>query len=68
MKKEKNNLKESRKKVDKTQLQVAREVGICERVYQKYENSESLPSVTTAIKIANALGITDLRLLWSVQR
>ena len=67
MKKEKNNLKESRQKVDKTQLQVAREVGICERVYQKYENSESLPNIKTAIKIANVLGINDLRMLWNVQ-
>ena len=51
-------LRAARKMSGKTQVQVAKEVGIAEVVYQRYEYSKSIPSVRTAIRIARALGST----------
>lgn len=45
----------------KTQKQVATEVGIPEAVYQRYEYGKNEPGVRTAIRIADALGVIDLR-------
>ena len=42
----------------KTHAQVAREVGIAEAVYQRYEYNKNTPNVRTAIRIAQALGST----------
>ena len=52
---------------DKTQEQVAREAGICAQQYQKYEYGTREPGVRTAIRIADALGVSDLRELWGQQ-
>lgn len=52
------NLKAARERSKKTQSQVAKEAGIAERVYQSYEYSKCVPSVRTAIRIAQALGTT----------
>lgn len=54
-----------RKHIGKTQAQVAQEVKIAESVYQRYEHGKRKPSVLTAIKIADALGVQNLRELWS---
>ena len=43
----------------KTQLQVAKEIGISIRLYQKYENNEVLPNVIVGNKIAKALNVTS---------
>lgn len=65
----KNYLKEHRLRVGLTQVQVAKKAGITERGYQRYEadeksNQYSEPSIKVAIRIADALGVQDLRELW----
>lgn len=54
----------AREKSGKTQAQVAHEAGISTRGYQKYELDGVIPSVRTAIRIANLLGVLDVRTLW----
>ena len=49
-------LKAAREQSGKTQAQVAKEVGIREQAYQKYEYDKSTPHVRTAIRIARAVG------------
>ena len=51
----------ARKKSGKTQAQVAKEIGIAEVAYQRYEYRKREPNVTTAIKVANALGIESFQ-------
>lgn len=51
-------LKATREQSGKTQAQVAREVGVAERVYQSYEYNKIRPRVDVAIRIAKALGTT----------
>ena len=58
------NLVAARKQSGKTQAQVAKEIGVAEVAYQRYEYGMREPKVTTAIKIANVLGVQDLRELW----
>ena len=60
-------LKEKRMCIGLTQAQVAKKAGITERGYQKYETNKGTqePRILTAIKIAEALGVKDLRELWS---
>lgn len=48
-------LRAARERAGKTQAQVARDVGIREAVYQRYEYGANEPSVRTAIRIADAL-------------
>lgn len=55
------NLIAARKQSDKTQAQIAKEIGFAEVAYQRYEYGKREPKVTTAIKIANALGVKDFR-------
>ena len=55
------NLIATRKQSGKTQKQVAEEIGISEIGYQAHERGTRTPSVTTAIKIANTLGINDFQ-------
>ena len=55
----------ARKKSGKTQKQVAKEISIAEIAYRTYERGTRTPSVFTAIKIADALGVKDLRELWN---
>ena len=57
-------LRAAREKSGKTQAQVAREANIAERLYQDYEYDKREPGVRTAIRIANVLGVTDLRELF----
>ena len=49
----------------KTQKQVAAEAGIPEATYQRYEYGKNEPGVRTAIRIADALDVTDLRELFA---
>ena len=49
-------LKAAREQSGKTQAQVAKEVGIREQAYQKYEYDKSTPNVQMAIRIARAVG------------
>ncbi len=51
-------LRAARERAGKTQAQVARDVGIREAVYQRYEYGVNEPSVTTALRIARSLGAT----------
>ena len=49
-------LRAAREQSGKTQAQVAKEVGIKEQSYQKYEYDKSTPNARTAIRIARAGG------------
>ena len=55
------NLIAARKQSGKTQAQVATETEIATIAYQTYERGTRTPIVTTAIKIANALGMNDFK-------
>lgn len=55
----------ARKASGKTQAQVAKESGINTRLYQYYETGNKKPSVDNAIRIADSLGVTDLRELFA---
>lgn len=57
-------LQAAREKSGKTQAQVAKESGVTERMYQQYEYGAE-PGVRTAIRIADALGVEDLRELFA---
>lgn len=62
------NLIAARKQSGKTQAQVAKESNIATIAYQSYERGTRTPIVTTAIKVANALGVNDFNSfceLWS---
>ena len=51
----------ARKQSGKTQKQVAQKSAIATIAYQSYERGTRTPIVTTAIKIANALGVKDFQ-------
>lgn len=51
-------LRAAREQSGKTQAQVAKETGISELAYQRYEYGKRTPSATTAIRIARALDST----------
>ena len=64
-----NQLRIKRKSAGFTQAQLAKLAGITERGYRSYEASKntarrSEPNITVAIRIADALGVKDLRELW----
>ena len=64
-----NPLQRKRNAVGLTQAQIAKLVGVTERGYRAYEASETarrkhIPDALTAIRIADALGVQDLRELW----
>ena len=58
-------LQAAREKSGKTQAQIAREAGVSEQMYQRYEYGQNEPGVRTAIRIADALSVTDLRELFT---
>lgn len=58
-------LQAAREKSGKTQAQIAREAGVTVRTYQYYETDEKEPGVRTAIRIADALDVADLRELFA---
>ena len=51
-------LRAAREKSGKTQAQVAKEAGLTEAAYQRYEYDTVEPGVRTAIRIAQALKTT----------
>lgn len=51
-------LRAARDACGKTQAQVAKEIGIAEAVYQRYEHNKCEPRVRTAIRIAKAVNST----------
>ena len=57
-------LKAARKRLGLSQAETARIVGVSTRMYQGYELEESEPRASTAIRIADALNVQDLRELW----
>lgn len=67
-----NPLQLKRKHAGFTQAQLAKLAGITERSYRCYEASETArrkhnPDILTAIRIADALDVTDLRELWNAK-
>lgn len=48
-----NNLKQLRKQTKKTQQEVAKELGINEKTYNKYENLVNEPDIETLKKLAD---------------
>lgn len=58
-------LKEKRNAVGMTQHQIAEKVGVTDIGYLNYEQGRREPKISTAIKIADALGVSDLRELWN---
>ena len=60
-------LQEARAKAKLTQAQVAASAKMGDRQYQNYEYGNREPGVRTAIRIADALGVSDLRELWGQQ-
>ncbi len=59
-----NNLKSIRMSRNLTQAALAKACGLNTTSYQRYELEERTPNVRTAIRIADALGISDIRTLW----
>ena len=64
-----NLLQMKRKSMGFTQAELAKLAGITERRVRCYEasgtaKSRHLPDVLTAIRIADALGVSDLREIW----
>lgn len=62
-------LQAKRQSTGLTQAQVAEKAGITARGYQRYEADQNSknhrePNITTAIRIADALDVIDLRELW----
>lgn len=57
-------IKNRREQIGLTQVQIAEKTGITVRAYQYIEADERIPNIRTAIRIADVLGVKDLRLLW----
>lgn len=55
----------ARKSANMTQTEVASRGGVTVRAYQHYEAGQQTPSVLVAIRIADALGVEDIRVLFS---
>lgn len=61
-------LRAAREASGKTQAQVAKEAGVSALSYQLYEYGQREPSVRTAIRIAEALGIDTMEQFRGVWR
>lgn len=59
-------LQAAREASGKTQARVAMEVGVSEQMYQRYEYGRNEPGVRTAIRIADALNVVDLREIFPI--
>ena len=57
-------IKTAREQSAKTQAQVAKEIGVTIRLYQKYESGKVIPNVIVGNKIATALNTTSDK-LWN---
>lgn len=59
-------LLQARTEMRLTQKEMATLLGLSIRGYQQLETYGMLPNLKAAIRIADALGVTDLRKLWNV--
>lgn len=62
--KQTNHLRELRKSKGKLQAEMIAAAGISKSSYIRYERGCTLPDILSAIAIADALGIVDLREIW----
>ena len=60
----KNRLRVLREARKLRQIDVAHLCHITHKAYWRYERHDMLPNVLTAIRIADALGVQDLREIW----
>ena len=60
----KNRLRVIRMERKLRQIDVAQLCHITHKAYWQYERHNMLPNVLTAIRIADALGVQDLREIW----
>lgn len=51
-----------------TQKDMAAKLNISERQYRRIEKDECTPDIWTAFKIADALGVENLRELWNIAK
>jgi DNA-binding XRE family transcriptional regulator len=58
-------IEEFRKSKRILQREMADMLGLSERQYQRIEKGDCSPNAWEAIRIADRLGVQDLRLLWS---
>ena len=58
-------IEEYRKKQKVLQKEMADMLGLSERQYRRIEKGDCSPNAWEAIRIADRLGVQDLRLLWS---
>ena len=65
-----NTLRKTRESRGFTQSQIAKKAEIATMTYVRYENPKykRSPPVETAIKIADALGVENLRELWNYNK
>lgn len=63
MRKKNSILKTTREQSGKTQLQIAKELGMLKEMYQKYEYGMGTKTIQTAIRIAKVLD-TTVENLW----
>lgn len=60
----KTNLSELRTRLGITPMQMAKKLQIPKTNYYYYESGERIPRMNIGIKIADELGVKDLRELW----
>lgn len=60
-------LRVKRKEKRMSQNEIAHKAGISLKSYQRVESGEQKPSVYVAIRIADALGVKDIRELFRVE-
>ena len=60
-----NRLKEIRLAQEKQQEEIADLAGVSRRTYIRYENGSISPNLVSAFRIADALGIDNLRDIWT---
>ena len=62
-----DTLKRLRKIKGLTLKALAEKLNIPVRTYQRYESGERKPDIQTAIRIADTLGVSDVRVIWGRQ-
>lgn len=62
-----DTLKRLRKSKGLTLKALAEKLNIPVRTYQRYESGERKPDIQTAIRIADTLGVSDVRVIWGRQ-
>lgn len=60
-----NRLKEIRLAQEKEQAEIAGLAGVSRSTYIRYEAGSILPNLLAALRIADALGIDNLREIWT---